>query len=464
MLRFQMLRFTRVLAALAVFAVFGLGAGLSNEAAAQVQDWPLVFDPTVVHHLNLSTMAPADITCVGPEDPAAWTAIQQDTTFLVETPALFWADGEEGSKLCATLRSKSADPLGPPLDPKISLKIDFNQLVPGQRWHLLRKLSLENGDDMDPAAEGLAWQFQQLAANATTAPADMTPGLASWVTLAVNSTEYGVYVNVEQRDKSYLQHRGIFDAGATWIYKSGEDFELIQSPLGVDSPTQTSLCYPPFQPPTCATPDDATFESDLNSMIDVDVLLAQGAVETFLGNFDGLFSANKNFYFFDWESPVALERRYVPWDLDTVFNLGTVDASIYCARGAGSCSPMEDILLTHPTFGPQYDLAVCKLLADPFQLANVNQVINDAETLLTAPLLADPNNNIGPLAEDITEAFAKMRQFMTERIANVDSQLTCATAPAVPATSNWGQLLLVALLIMTASVMIVTIRRRGAAD
>ncbi|MCH8267289.1 MAG: CotH kinase family protein [Acidobacteria bacterium] len=289
-----MLRFTRVLAALAVFAVFGLGAGLSNEAAAQVQDWPLVFDPTVVHHLNLSTMAPADTTCVGPEDPAAWTAIQQDATFTVETPALFWPDSEAGSKLCVSLRRKSADPLGPPLDPKVSLKIDFNQLLPGQRWHLLRKLSLENGDDVNTAAEGAAWQLQQLAANATTAPADMTPGLASWVTVAVNGTEYGIYVNVEQRDKSFLQNRGIFDSSATWIYKVGDFHELVTSPLGVDSPTQTNLCYSPFEPVTCSTPDDATLASDLNSQIDMDVMLAQGDVETFLAAKDGLSSKGRN--------------------------------------------------------------------------------------------------------------------------------------------------------------------------
>ena len=148
----------------AALTALGLAALLPNPAAAQVLDWPLVFDPTVVHHLNLSTMAPADTTCVGPEDPTSWTAIQQDTTFLVELPALFWADGEEGSKLCVSLRQKSNTPLGDPLDPKIALKIDFNQLVPGQRWHLLRKLSLENGDDKDPVSEGIAWQLQRLVA------------------------------------------------------------------------------------------------------------------------------------------------------------------------------------------------------------------------------------------------------------------------------------------------------------
>ena len=171
---------------------------------------------------------------------------------------------------------------------------------------LLDQVKDEVGQSIDPVVrfrQEIPPQLQQLAANAVTAPADMTPGLASWVTVAVNSTEYGIYVNVEQRDKSFLQHRGIFDAGATWIYKVGDGTGIVLSPLGVDSPTQTSLCYSPFYPVTCATPDDATLVSDLSSMIDMDVMLAQAAVETFLTAKDAMISNGKNFYYFDWEAP-----------------------------------------------------------------------------------------------------------------------------------------------------------------
>ena len=51
---------------------------------------------------------------------------------------------------------------------------------------------------------------------------------------------------------------------------------------------------------------------------------------------------------------------------------------------------------------------------------------------------------------------------MTERITDVSSQLTCPAAPAVPATSNWGQVVLAVLLLMTAGVGIVSFRREGA--
>ena len=218
------------LAGLTVLAL-ALGAVLSEQASAVVPDWPDVFDPTVVHHLNISVMAPTDTTCAGPENATSWTAIQQDTTFLVEHPALFWADGE--APICVSVRQKSNEPLGPPSDPKVSLKLDINEHVSGQRWKLLRKVSLENGDDDNTASEGIAWQIFKAVADDPSGPADFTPGLASWVTLAVNGTEYGIYVNAEQRDKSFLQNRSIFDSGFSWLYKQGDEFD-VAVPTGGD--------------------------------------------------------------------------------------------------------------------------------------------------------------------------------------------------------------------------------------
>ena len=153
----------------------------------------------------------------------------------------FWEDGE--TPICVSLRRKSGDPLGNPGDPKIALKIDTNEIVPGTRWHGLRKISLENGDDKDVATEGIAWQIEKLAADAAGTAVDFTPGLASWVTLTVNGTDYGIYINVEQRDKSYLQNRGIWDAAHTWISIRSAP-ELVQAPgeLGESSPTTSWRC------------------------------------------------------------------------------------------------------------------------------------------------------------------------------------------------------------------------------
>jgi hypothetical protein len=393
---------------------------VAGTASAQVADWPDVFDPTVVHHLNLQTVGP---DCETPQ-PSFWPLVQQDTSFNLEVAARFWADGE--TPICVSLRQKSNTPLGPPSDPKVALKIDVNEIVSGQRWHGLRKLSLENGDDANPAAEGIAWQMYQAAANAPGAPPDFTPGLASWVTLAVNGTEYGVYVNVEQRDKSYLQNRSIYTSGLSWLYKFGEVFEAVvptgsDPNFGTDSSTHLTLCYSPFFPVTCATPDDATLETQLNALVDMDALLTQGAVESIIVAPDQTFSASKNYYFADWDSPIIRKRRYFPWDLDTVFT--NVNESVY------GTSPFQDILLNHPTFGPQYDDIICDLLAGPLSATNLTTLVTDVESLLSAPLKAHPdNNNIGNAAQ-VDAYFDDLRQYMVDRVANVDDEVICAPEP-----------------------------------
>ena len=100
------------------------------------------------------------------------------------------------------MRRKSADALGD----KVSLKIDINEYV-DQQWNGIKKLSVENGDDVDVVAEGYAWYLNRVAAESSTS--GYNPGLAAWVKLVVNGEYVGIYVNVEQPDKTFLKNRGL---------------------------------------------------------------------------------------------------------------------------------------------------------------------------------------------------------------------------------------------------------------
>jgi hypothetical protein len=105
-------------------------------------------------------------------DPADWTRIINDvpeegqTTSQERASAMFNGEGE--SPIQVVIRRKG------PTDPvltnggltKVSLKIDINALVPGQRWNGLRKLSLEIGNTSGPIDEGFSWQVHRIAAEA----------------------------------------------------------------------------------------------------------------------------------------------------------------------------------------------------------------------------------------------------------------------------------------------------------
>jgi hypothetical protein len=157
-----------------------------------------VYDPLQLLTLNLDM------------EPGDWSKVKKDTTFDIEVPAMFWADGEE--PILISVRRKSADRLGD----KVSLKLDINEFV-DQKWSGLKKLSLENGDDVDVVAEGFAWYLNRVAAAASDSGYD--PGLAAWIKLYVNGEYQGVYVNVEQPDKTFLKNRGLYTKNETWLYK-----------------------------------------------------------------------------------------------------------------------------------------------------------------------------------------------------------------------------------------------------
>ena len=198
-------------------------------------------------------------------------------------PAFFWADGED--PLLVTVRRKSADPLnngGGFI--KVSLKIDVNALVNGQKWRDLIKLSLENGDDQDVLSEGVAWQLHRFASGPE--GYGYSAGMMAWVRLIINGVDTGVYVNVEQRNKQFLRNRGLYTPDETWLYKVGDNDSLELKVGTGESPAVGALCYPPFRPPSpeCPPPDAATLAVELPQWIDMRGMMALATVNTYTGN------------------------------------------------------------------------------------------------------------------------------------------------------------------------------------
>src|SRR5687768_3445467 len=195
-------------------SIAAIGAAIAAVCgAANAQDWPEIFDPLVLRTINLQ-MADAD-----------WQTIQNDEAFEIEVPTLMWLDGED--PMLVAIRRKSADALNKGKGySKVSYKIDINEYVSGQNWHGLRAVSLDNGDDENVVSEGLAWYLHRLASGPEGYGYDA--GLASWVRLIINGVDTGVYLSAEQRDKRFLQNRGLWEEDGTWLYEveDKQGFEL----------------------------------------------------------------------------------------------------------------------------------------------------------------------------------------------------------------------------------------------
>jgi hypothetical protein len=398
------------------------------------QDWPEVFDPTILLTLNIQM------------DPCDLNTVLNDETFDIELPAWFWADDEESNKIWVSVRRKSGDPIDANDHTKISFKIDINEYhiddpcdpcFPGhpdsvEMWHGLKKLSLENGDDNNVLKEGIAANMHQLASCAAGYGHDAWR--ANWVKLYVNGVYYGVYVNAEQLDKTFMINRGLYVYHASWLYqyRGNHRFTLeVGDDLNPKSPAVDEICYFPFAHDNagsdlypsggiCPAPSGSALETQLNDLMNMQSMLTMAAVNIFVANPDSLFTHSRNSHFLDFnlDNPAETRKRmYFPWDIDASFQGKTFD--IYSPG-----DEYADTIFGNPTFKAQYDQILIDLLTGPLSEANIHAFINSIEPVLTAAVAADAGNQLGtPGVAGVAEEFDSIRTWFSDRITNVFSQL-----------------------------------------
>ena len=384
--------------------------------AMSTDTWPGVFDPLTVLALHIQ-MAGSD-----------WDTIRRDVTNTIEVPAQFHAEGE--APIAVTVRRKSSRALPSESNPiKIGMKV---KTVSGT-WHGVSTLSLENGGDAGPVAEGMAWNLHELASVDGLYGADYHPALASWVRVYLNGSYIGVYVNAEQRNKQFLRNRFGTTTGK-WLYEVDEA-NLWELEAGdPHSPTWSALCFAPFNQSIyagrkasggCPMPSDAQLEVLLNQYIDMPAMLTQGAIDAFMDNNDALFSHSKNYSFVDFSD--GSKRRYFPWDLDAIFRSTT--AGIYgslSAKNKVTQHPYELTILNHPTFRQQYNATILSLVdpSGPLAEAKLHAFLDAAKTAVQPALDTDPY-----VAEFRSGEFDRLKSWISARIPNVRAQVI-ANKPA----------------------------------
>lgn len=420
----------------AALAVVGASIGVMGDPISalptSVED---LYDPTIVRNLVLD-IAPAD-----------WDTIRFDTTNTILVPGALTIDG--GSPMSVSVRRKSSRALPSEADPrKVGLKID----LPSGNPYGVSKLSLENGGDVSPVAEGLAWALHQVATGAGLYSPDHDPGVAAWVEVSVNGENLGVFTSVEQRNKKFLSNRGWAVADPTWLYE-GDDITapvLEQGPAaGLDglvpqSPTFEELCYPPFMPatPACPTPSDAVLAARLPVVVDLAAMLTQAAVDAFTANGDALVSKGKNYSFVD---RLDQPRRYYPWDLDAVFrgsptgdgtgaNIYAVGATTKRGRTTYTQSPYQRIILNHPQFRVQYNAIMRALLDGPLSVGSISSFLDAVSPALIPALAADPFLGTA-VGGDPSGHIDSLRSWVAERVVTVRQQVD-ANLPAPRAVSR----------------------------
>jgi hypothetical protein len=254
----------------------------------------------------------------------------------------------------------------------------------------------------------------------------------------------GVYVNVEQPDKQFLKNRGVWTDGLTWLYKQDDIGLPEQKEVGcdeanpIDSPTYTELVCSPFLQSSGRGKnkiEDCAPEL-IEELVNVGVMMSQGAVDTFSSNADGIFTHEKNFFWVDKSAPAELscgqepdsvfKRVFYPWDLDAA--IGTSDRNVYGSprkrRGSVDLrqTEMQRVMLGDTTspglYRGLYNEALFALSGPDF-IKNAQQYLTDMQDVMTPLLEADPNSKIA----DAASHFDGLRGWLDARAANVAEQV-----------------------------------------
>jgi hypothetical protein len=374
---------------------------------AQVPGYEDLYDPFQVRNLNFEM------------DPGDWSAVKNDAGYTIVKPAYFWADDE--SKIIVSIKRKPNAAIGD----KVALKIDINEYFDNLRWHGVKKLSLENGYDADAVTEGLAWFLHRQAAG--TGPAGYKPPLAAWVNVSVNGQRLGMYANVEQIDKTFLRNRDQWVSGETWLYKQGEVGPSELKSGDGDSPILQTLNYSPFVSGGASPPAD--YITQFDNLIDMEQMLTVGAIEAFIGNYDGMLTKGKNFFFADYAPGAGPEngrRLYLPWDLDAVLG-GSGTTSIYDSKGQ-KFDAYRQYITDVPYYRTQYNQIMLDLLNGSMSVQAYSDFLDQLELVLRDSIMADPDGKIG----DVAGHFDSLLSWYSNRHANVLQQLADDMAAAAP--------------------------------
>ncbi len=357
----------------------------------QAEGCPGVFNPNQLLRYDLE-MAPGD-----------WATVLADNSYSVFVPAQLSCGG--AAPITVGVRRKRSGGTN-----KVGLKIDINQQVPGQRYFDLRKLSFENGVSEGTSSDAtevetyvmeyLAWRLVTLS--------QMIGGRAALAELYVNGDVIGVYVNVEQVDKRFLDDRLGDDTG--WLYKKSggiNDGLKTHETDGLDDPYDDYLC---FWDRSSGCPLPADLSTELPLRVDLDQLLTLGAVNAIMANSDAPLFKDNNYYWYDYAGG---GRVYLPWDLDTVMNR---DIDVLTGGVGGQTDLYTGVLF--PTWEDQYRAILQALLAD-----SLTETAIRAELERVAGVASDAFSRDPYVTGSVDGAVSNLESYWTARLDDVAAQL-----------------------------------------
>jgi hypothetical protein len=300
---------------------------------------------------------------------------------------------------------------------KISLKVDLNKYVKGQKLAGLSTINFENDiNDLGWMTEAVSYRLYRDAG----VPAPRTSYARIYITVPGKFTRsyFGLYSILENVDTNFANER--FAARTGMILKPstrspftnlGDDWSSYQQTYDPktdltddDTKRVIDLCK------LTATATDTEFAARIGGYVDIDEFARYFAVLVWIGNSDSLLGMGQNYYVV--EHPKTHKFMFVPWDQDFSFgNRGGINAA-------------QTWTIYYPWMGQNAFLG--RMYAyEPFRTAYLGKMQEFTKTIFRAERFAEQTALIGPaIRPAVQEEGAQWVAFM--------DQVTAGQAGIVP--------------------------------
>lgn len=335
---------------------------------------------------------------------------------------------------------------------KKSFKISFNEYVSGRRYQGVKKINL-NGEHNDPTL------IREKLFYDTWKKAGMVERRTSFVRVYINHTYYGLYTNLEEMDKDWLQK--VYGEKSGNLYKCTWPADLVY--LGNNQQTykdilsgsstggraydlQTNEEVDDYSDlvelmTVLNQPADAAFATQISQKIDVDGLLKAFALDIASGNWDD-YMYNKNNYFL-YHNTGTGKFEFISYDTDNTFGVDWIGRD-WATRNCldwfnhSEARPLATKILSIPAFDAKFQRYLDTIARNIINPDAVFPHIDSLKSLISEAVFEDTYRTLdfGYTVLDFVNGFIAtvngntphtpygLKPFLTTRSAAILQQLT----------------------------------------
>jgi hypothetical protein len=282
------------------------------------QNGNALFDESFVHEIRVTI-----------DDPDFWNTLLTNynspiVSEHIYTPSSIVIDGTQLNMVGFRIKGFSSVFLTK--GNKKPFRIDFNEFLPGQHYDGIKKISLNNAA-LDPSYMRDMLAFNIMRQEGVNAPR------TAYTKVYINDLYWGLYVMVEQVDKTFLKNHFNNDTGN--LFKCQNNTELTY--INNDPSSYTTS----FELKTNETENDWSgfvnfvkyankaglsnqdYSEHFPQMFDLPTYFKVLAIDVILLNWDSYYANGRNFYLY--ENIDENKFYWIPWDYSFAFSNSYID-------------------------------------------------------------------------------------------------------------------------------------------